>query len=159
MAETYTIRLATINDVPAIAEHRKKMIAEIRDSMELDFDSMVAQFQQWLRPRMERGEYMEWFAMTENGSVAAGIGLWIIDWPPHLLPSGNANNIRGYILNVFTEPSYRKQGVSRLLLETALDWCREKKIKMVFLHASPFGRHLYETAGFMTTNEMRIYLE
>ncbi len=159
MPEAYRIRRATSQDIPTIAEHRREMVAEIRETTELDFDSMVAQFQDWLRPRMEREEYIEWFSVSEDGSVAAGIGLWLIDWPPHLLPSGEAGNIRGYILNVFTEPAHRKQGLSRILLDTALEWCREKKIRMVFLHASPFGRHLYETAGFMETNEMRMYLE
>jgi len=30
---------------------------------------------------------------------------------------------------------------------------------MISLHASPFGRPLYESLGFEPTNEMRLHLE
>jgi len=37
-----------------------------------------------------------------------------------------------------------------------LEWCREAGYKNVSLHASDEGRPLYESMGFVPTNEMRL---
>jgi GNAT superfamily N-acetyltransferase len=56
---------------------------------------------------------------------------------------------------VFVEPSSRRQGIARALTEAALDWGREAGLVSIVLHASPAGRPLYESIGFVATNEMR----
>ena len=54
---------------------------------------------------------------------------------------------RGNVLNVYTEPHARRQGLARRLMETAMVWCRDNGIRAVILHASPDGRPLYESLG------------
>ena len=44
-------------------------------------------------------------------------------------------------------------------MESALEWCREHRIRAVILHSSKDGRALYEKLGFRPTNEMRLTLE
>ena len=62
------------------------------------------------------------------------------------------------ILNVFTEPEHRGQGLARRLVEEALAHCRSHDIPTALLHASDAGRPLYETLGFTQTTEMRLRL-
>ena len=119
-------------------------------------DAMIAAFRPWLRHRMEQGEYLAWLATATDGSVAAGLGLWLMDWPPHMVGPGSR---RGNILNVYTNPESRRQGLARRLMEAALDWCRANRIRSVILHSSNDGRPLYEKLGFRHTNEMRLLLE
>ena len=119
-------------------------------------EAMTAAFRPWLRRKMEEGEYLCWLAVRTDGSVAAGLGLWLMDWPPHMIGPGSR---RGNILNVYTNPECRRQGLARRLMEVALDWCRAHGIRAVILHASNEGRRLYETFGFRPTNEMRLTLE
>ena len=78
-----------------------------------------------------------------------------MDWPPHVIGRGLR---RGNIINVYTEAAYRRRGLARLLLNTALEWCRTNTIDVVVLHASKEGRHLYKSVGFEPTNEMRLLL-
>lgn len=59
------------------------------------------------------------------------------------------------ILNVFTEPQWRRQGVALLLLQRTIDWARAEQIDRLILHASEAGRSLYDRLGFVGTNEMR----
>lgn len=156
----YTIRTATIDDVDTIIEHRRNMVREIRHCEESTLDLMSEAFRKWLPSRIISGEYRGWLAIEKDNSVVAGLGLWILDdWFPSVLPSGGIVEERGYLLNVYTDPEHRMNGLSRLLVSTSLDWCRERGIKMVSLHASPFGRPLYESLGFVNTNEMRLVLE
>ena len=59
------------------------------------------------------------------------------------------------MLNVYTEAAHRRRGVARALMDVMLGWCRDRDISRVLLHASDEGRPLYETLGFLPTNEMR----
>ena len=151
----YTIRRATLDDIDTIVAHRKGMVQDIHPSKTALLDGMAAAFEQWLIPRMRDEKYLGWLAVSPEGSVAAGIGLWLIDWPPTIL---STSTYRGYILNVYTDPAHRKQGLARRLTQTALDWCRDNDINVIALHASPFGRPLYESMGFEPNNEMRLVL-
>jgi len=119
-------------------------------------DAMAAAFLQWLRRKMQEGEYLAWLAVRADGSVAAGLGLWLMDWPPHMVGPGSR---RGNILNVYTSPDSRRQGLARRLMEVALEWCRVNHIRAVILHSSKEGRPLYEKLGFQPTNEMRITID
>jgi GNAT superfamily N-acetyltransferase len=102
---------------------------------------------------MNSGDYLAWLVCAPDGSVAAGAGLWLMDWPPHMIGQSPR---RGNILNVYTADNFRRRGLARGLMDAALSWCRENHIDTVILHASPSGRSLYESMGFVPTNEMRL---
>jgi GNAT superfamily N-acetyltransferase len=63
---------------------------------------------------------------------------------------------RAVILNVYTEPEFRKRGIARFIMMTILTWLKEQGLRSVNLHASAEGRRLYEKLGFEATNEMRL---
>jgi GNAT superfamily N-acetyltransferase len=124
-----------------------------RDDRALEL--MAEKFRPWVEAKMRADEYLTWFAVAEDGAIAAGAGLWLMDWPPHMLGSGAR---RGNILNVYTETKFRRQGLARKLTLAAIEWCKKNRIDYVILHASEEGRPLYESLGFVGTNEMRMKL-
>jgi GNAT superfamily N-acetyltransferase len=149
------MRAATTDDAAIIALQRRSMFVDMGHRDEATLDSMSRSFVPWVKTRLADGEYLAWFAITSDGSIAAGLGLWLMDWPPHMVGPGAR---RGNILNVYTQPQHRRRGLARMLMQTALEWCRENGIRAVILHASPEGRALYESLGFQPTNEMRLTL-
>jgi GNAT superfamily N-acetyltransferase len=153
--QTFTVRPATVADSEIIATHRRAMFFEMGYRDQSALDAMTAAFHPWVRRKMVEGEYLGWLAVRTDGSVAAGLGLWLMDWPPHMVGPGSR---RGNILNVYTSPDSRRQGLARRLMEAALDWCRANKIRAVILHSSNEGRPLYEKLGFRPSNEMRLML-
>jgi ribosomal protein S18 acetylase RimI-like enzyme len=75
-----------------------------------------------------------------------------LDWAPHYLdPVGEQ---RGYVLNVFVEPEYRRRGLAQALMTECMDEARRRGIRVVALHASQKGQPVYEKLGFTTSNEM-----
>ena len=107
----------------------------------------------YFRGAIPAGRYRGWVAETGDGRVAGGGGIVINDWPAHpreTMPQ------RVWILNMYVEPEFRRRGVARRLMEAMLEWCREAGYKNVSLHASQEGRPLYESMGFVPTNEMRL---
>ena len=119
-------------------------------------DAMCQAFRPWLKGKMRDNQYLAWFAVEAGGEIAAGLGLWLMDWPPHMIGPGVP---RGNILNVYTQPESRRMGLARRLMDTALEWCRGNRVQAVILHSSDDGRPLYESLGFKPTNEMRILLD
>ena len=77
--------------------------------------------------KMVSGEYLAWLAVTDAGITVAGAGLWLMDWPAHMLGSSPC---RGNILNVYTEPEFRRRGLGRKLTGVALDWCKNNRIDL-----------------------------
>jgi ribosomal protein S18 acetylase RimI-like enzyme len=151
----FAIRPATVEEADIIAGHRRAMFSDMGYRDEQALLAMAVAFRQWLLRTMAAGEYLAWFAVAADGSVAAGLGLWLMDWPPHMVEGGSQ---RGNILNVYTERAYRRRGLARCLMEMVLDWCRQQDVPIVILHASEEGRALYESLGFKATNEMRMDL-
>ncbi len=152
----YSIRLATLEDAGTIAGHRHRMFLDMGKYDPQKLEAMITAYKPWLESKMAAGEYLGWLAMASDRAVAAGLGLWLMDWPPHVIGTGLR---RGNIINVYTEAAHRRRGLARRLLNTALDWCRANGVDVVILHASKDGQQLYESAGFKPTNEMRLILD
>jgi len=150
------IRPGTIEDAETIAAHRRAMFFEMGHRDKEALDAMTAAFLPWLRQRITKGEYLAWVAAAPAACIVAGLGLWLMDWPPHMIGPGAR---RGNILNVYTEHAFRHQGIALRLMGTALEWCRANGIRAVILHASEDGLRLYQKLGFAPTNEMRILLD
>lgn len=149
------IREATPDDIPHILHHRRSMFWEMGHHEEGGHRQMLANAESYLRDSMPRDHYRGWLAEAQ-GRVVAGAGVAIVPWPGS--PEDPAPR-RGWILNVYTEPEYRGRGVARRLMDTVVGWCREEGFVNVSLHASVFGRPLYEKMGFLPTNEMRLRLK
>jgi GNAT superfamily N-acetyltransferase len=161
--ERMTIRPATLeeSDRDSIVHHRRAMFRDMGYRDEDALDSMSVRFRPWLQRKMEAGEYLAWFALAADSSIASGLGLWLMDWPPHMAADGAphmaaSGSWRANILNVYTEPGHRRRGMARALMQVALDWCAANQIGAVILHASNEGSALYESLGFKPTNEMRL---
>jgi len=61
---------------------------------------------------------------------------------------------RGYVLNVYVEPTHRRQGIARQLMERAEAELRHRGLNFAVLHAADAARPLYECLGWTATSEM-----
>lgn len=146
------IRVATVADAEAIAEQRLRMFADAGVAEETAMGPMRANFAEWVRPRLVDGSYVGWL-VEQDERLVGGAGLWVIDWPPHFM---DAEPQRAYLLNFYVAPEMRRQGLARELLALAVAEAKTRGILVVTLHASKFGKPLYELAGFRLSNEMML---
>lgn len=153
--EVLVIREATLNDLPLLIEQRRHMYQDMGYPDNTRMEDMEHAFGLWLHDNLEDGHYRNWIVETTDGQIAAGAGLWLVEWPPQMM---DFSPYRGYIMNVYTEPGFRKRGLARQLVQTILSWCSAQGIHTVSLHASPEGRPVYESLGFCPSNEMRLPL-
>ena len=162
MANTFNVRLATAADLELISEHRARMFKDMGELPVEMFDSFRAQSLESLRRLFGQEEYVGWLASLEGEpeKIIAGAGVHLREVPPHPQPdvSGKIDIVSGrqaVIVNVYTEPEWRRRGLAALLIEKILNWTRAQGIESVVLHASDSGRGVYEHLGFIATTEMR----
>jgi GNAT superfamily N-acetyltransferase len=148
------IRMATVADVDIIVGHRRRMFQEMGCQDDAALDAMQATSSVFLRDGLQDGSYVGWLAECE-GLVVAGGGVVVVGYPS--TPRDRTAR-RAWILNMYTEPNYRRRGLAKLILEAMILWCRHHGFGWVSLHASDAGRHLYESLGFRPTNEMLLAL-
>ncbi len=149
----YVIRRATMDDAAIITLHRRNMFEDMGTATGAQLDAMTAAFQTWLARKLVRDEYRGWLVTQDDDSVIAGAGMLLLDWSPSPM---DQSAWRGYVMNVYVRPDFRRRGLARKLMATILDHCRAQNIRVVALHASAQGRALYESLGFKQTNEMRL---
>lgn len=148
-------RTATAADAKLITSHRRRMFVDAGRADNQVLDIMARNFEPWVAKAIEDGKYYGWLTL-DGDRVVAGAGLMLLDWAPH--PLDPRATQRGYLLNVYVEPDYRRKKLASHLIELALAEARRRKIRVVALHSTEAGREMYETNGFRRTNEM-FYVE
>ena len=151
----YTIRPATLVDIPHIVSHRAEMFREM--GIPAEFEDMAAATELWLRHAIPSKTYRGWLAATPRGEVVAGGGLLIIPWPPGPM---TMDPRCGFIFNVYTAPEHRQRGLARKLMDAMHEHCRAEGLERVVLNASVFGKPLYDAMGYVESDEpmMRLRL-
>lgn len=148
-------RAALAADAPLITAHRQAMFTAMGRSQDAVLEAMSRNFEPWVTRMIIEGKYAGWIT-EEDGTPVASAGLLILDWPPHPLdPSGEH---RGYLLNVFVEPQFRRRGLAHALVDLCLAEAHKRRLRVIALHSSDAARPVYEAFGFRTTNEM-FYVE
>ncbi len=113
----------------------------------------TAALSEWLKNK----SYVGWLALDEVGQVIAGAGAQVTLHLPRV--SHDGSHIAGgpvpLVVNVYTDPKWRRLGIARALMKELMDWASARGCDRVVLHASDAGRDLYESLGFVRTNEMR----
>jgi GNAT superfamily N-acetyltransferase len=152
-----TLRRATAADAALLASHRAGMFRDmgsIDPSME---DALRREASAYIERALGTGEYHAWIAMSADGTAIGGAGVQVRPMLPRPDTTGRRVLVgrEALVLNVYVEPAWRRRGIARRLMEELLAWVRREHLARVLLHASADGRPLYESMGFVATNEMR----
>ena len=160
MSHSFDIRNAAVADAPVIARHRAGMFSDMGQLPPALYPELIDRTIEYLQQALATGEYIGWLAAVDGtGEIIAGAGVQLRRILPRPIVNGGVTRIalarEAIVLNVFTEPAWRRKGVARQLMDYILEWAAAAQIDRLVLHASDEGRPLYERLGFVLTNEMR----
>ncbi len=130
------MRPVRVEDASVIARHRY-----FDDGAREDLTA----YERWVAPRIERGTYAGVLAEAE-GIVIAGAGAVILDWGP---TRGEPTGLRARIVNVYTDPAWRRQGVARSLVREVMRRCQKRDVQVFNLAATDESAALYRSIGFV----------
>ena len=82
----------------------------------------------------------------DNGKFigAGGVSFYQV-MPTYHNPTGK----KAYIMNMYTNPEYRRRGIAYHTLDLLIKDAREQGISQIALEATDMGRPLYERYGFV----------
>ncbi|MFN8083790.1 MAG: GNAT family N-acetyltransferase [Dermatophilaceae bacterium] len=139
-------RVATAADVPALAALRVAMF----DAMGVD--SSGAEFRarctRWFAEHLDDPDVRIVVADDPDGMPVSCAVAQVRPAPPS--PSGHSGEL-ATIFNVVTLAAYRKRGYAAACFDALLDWVDARSdVQTVELLATPEGRGLYSSRGFVT---------
>ena len=149
------VREARHDELAIVIRHRRRMYEDMGHTNPVQLAEMERASTQFFGNHFAAGTYRGWF-IDDDDRVVAGGGVLVLPFQPQI---GITRPERPWIVNMFTEPEYRRRGLARLLVEEMVKWCRRESFPVVTLHASDEGRPVYTAMGFVSSNEMRLYLE
>ena len=141
------------DDLELLVAHRLGMWRDIHPEFGSKVDESEGLTRQWIRERLSDGTLVGFIVRVEDGRVAGSGCIWLRNEQPR--PT-NPRMVVPYLMSMYTERAFRRKGVGRLIVKSALEWCRERDYDRVVLHASAAGRPLYEEFGFEPASEMRL---
>jgi GNAT superfamily N-acetyltransferase len=155
---TFQIRRAIAQDADIISWHRARMFQEMGDVSGDAFEILRAKARTRLEQWIDNGNYIGWLATPADKPeiIVAGAGVQLQPILPRPIDVSTIGEGRqGTIVNVFTEPQWRRCGIAGLLIKEIIIWSNNEQIDRLLLHASDEGRSIYEKSGFVASNEMR----
>lgn len=151
------VRRATTADIPALVHHRVSMYRDMGDVLLAEEARLHEASAAYFRAALASGEYLAWLAVTSTSEeIVAGAGLLVRPMIPRPGTTGSIETREAQVVNVYTEPAWRRKGIAALVMREAIAYTSAERINRVSLHASDAGRPLYELLGFAPTNEMRL---
>ncbi|WP_311775394.1 GNAT family N-acetyltransferase [Nostoc sp. UCD120] len=118
-----------------------------------DTANLAEATRKYLGEKMPSGEFLAWVAEVDSQIVATS-SLVFFQRPPY---NGNLSGLEAYIMNVYTIPMWRGQGIATALLKEIISFMRATKAKRLWLHATEDGKRIYEKLDFiLTSKEMEI---
>ncbi len=145
---------ATIEDIAVLTETR---ILVLRAANQLADDADMqavkeASFKYYLEALAD-DSHVAYLVFDEEVFVGAGGVSFYKVMPTYHNPTGR----KAYIMNMYTKPEYRRQGIAYKTLDLLVSEAKKRGITAISLEATTMGKPLYEKYGFvMMEDEMEL---
>ena len=152
--ENYEYKKATIEDVDELVRTRIIVLrAANKLSGEEDMSEVERQSREYYRRALQTGEHIAYLVYDNRKFIGAGGVSFYQVMPTYHNSSGK----KAYIMNMYTAPEYRRQGIACRMLDLLVAEVKEQGVSQISLEATEMGRPLYEKYGFSAMlNEMEL---
>ena len=145
-------RKATIEDIGLLTKTRIEVLRAVNKlSDDTDMTEIEQQSYAYYQKALQDGTHTACLVLDGDRFAGAGGISYYQVMPTYHNPSG----YKAYIMNMYTRPEYRRQGVARRTLDFLISDAKARGISFISLEATQMGRPLYENVGFVPmTDEM-----
>lgn len=155
-ATVFTVRPATVDDIPILLEARRGMFADMGEAEAPGREEGEMRLAAWYAERIPDGRAG---GLVAEDAAGAWIGALSISHDETVPSRHNMSGRHSYLFGLWVRPEYRRRGVARALVTEATEAARTLGEGGVVLFASDHGRPLYEGLGFRTAPAMRLFFE
>ncbi len=155
-APSLTLRLTTRADLAVLTRHRRRMWEEIRSFPPQELDRHDVAYRRWMLEETGKGRFFGFLVQDADGRPLGSGALWLMPSQPR--PGVLGRGEMPYVLSMYTEPDARGRGVATRIVREMIRWSKARHYGRLVLHASTFGRPVYERLGFVPGSEMKLEL-
>lgn len=152
---TYTYKKAAPEDIEELVRTR---ILVLRAANQLSEDKDLSKVEQesyaYYKRALKSGEHIAYLVYDNHTFIGAGGVSFYQVMPTYHNPSGK----KAYIMNMYTAPEYRRQGIAYHTLDLLVKAAKEQGVSQITLEATNQGRPLYEKYGFVKMKQEMEFL-
>ncbi|MDE6319050.1 MAG: GNAT family N-acetyltransferase, partial [Lachnospiraceae bacterium] len=141
MIKKYEYKKATPEDIDELVKTRL-IVLRAANKLAKDEDMPIVEQESYAyyRRALETGEHVAYLVYDNGKFVGTGGVSFYQVMPTYHNPSGK----KAYIMNMYTAPEYRRQGIAFHTLDLLVKDAKEQGISSIALEATEMGRPLYE---------------
>lgn len=140
---------ATLEDINTLVETRIEVLrAANKLCADTDMGEVERQSYLYYQKALSDGSHIAYLVFDESGCIGTGGVSFFQVMPTYHNPSGK----KAYIMNMYTNPKYRRKGIAYKTLDMLIKEIKSKGISSISLEATDMGRPLYEKYGFVKMN-------
>lgn len=145
----FTYKKATIEDIDFLTSSRIEVLkAANKLAEDVDMTEVEIQTCDYYKKTLASGMHTAYLVFDGDRFIGAGGISYFRVMPTYHNASGN----KAYIMNMYTNPGYRRRGIAYKTLELLVADAKERGITAISLEATDMGRPLYEKFGFVKMN-------
>lgn len=143
-------RKATINDLAVLTETRIEVLrAANRLKDNVDMSEVRRQSEEYYISALNNDTHVAYLVYDEEKIIGTGGISYFQVMPTYRNPTGR----KAYIMNMYTNPEYRRKGIALKTLDLLVEDAKAKGITAISLEATDMGKSLYEKYGFVKMND------
>ena len=146
------IRKATNEDIELLMSSRIEMLRVVNNlSEDTEFsDVLISESRDYFL----NGDQTTVLALDDDKVIGCASMSYLKIMPTFSHPTGK----RAHLMNVYTNSNYRRQGIARKMVNMLIDDARDRGATEISLDATESGRPLYESLGFIDSDECMVLL-
>ena len=145
-------KIATTEDIAELMAIRLEMLREVND-LSKDY-ALSEEFCSYSREYFLNGNHTT--VLVVDGDNEKPIGCTTLCYLEIMPTFSHPTGRRAHLMNVYTAPNYRGQGIARCMVEMLIEEARRRGITEISLDATASGRPLYKKAGFQDSEECMV---
>lgn len=146
MLEKFKYRKAALEDIDELVRTRIIVLrAANKLSDDVDMDTVEHESYAYYNRALEKVEHIAYLVYDNEKFIGAGGVSFYQVMPTYHNPTGK----KAYIMNMYTAPEYRRQGIAFHTLDLLVQDAKKQGVSQIALEATDMGRPLYERYGFV----------
>lgn len=151
-----TYRKMTSEDIKLLTETRIQVLRAANKLEEsVDMTVVEQQSEEYYRTALAEGSHVAYLVFDGERFIGAGGVSFFKVMPTYHNPTGE----KAYIMNMYTDPEYRRKGIAYKTLDLLVKEAKLRGIECITLEATEMGRPLYEKYGFVGMKDEMEYKE
>lgn len=142
----FEYKRATLEDIDELVITRIIVLrAANKLSEDVDMSVVEQESYTYYKQALENGGHIAYLVYDNGRFIGAGGVSFYQVMPTYHNPSGK----KAYIMNMYTAPAYRRQGIAFHTLDLLVRDAKDQSVSQIALEATDMGRPLYEKYGFV----------